>query len=116
LCPAKELIMTDTPSGYSMILTTVSNKDDAAKIAKSLLGGKLAACVQVTPIDSFYTWKGEMANEAEFLLLIKTRSALINETIDEIKRQHPYETPEIVATDFVNGSAKYFSWIDEVTK
>lgn len=101
---------------YGVLLTTVANRDDATKIAKALLAAKLAACVQITPIESFYTWKGEIANENELLLLVKTKTAHFEAAIKSIKSVHPYETPEIVATDFIAGFSGYFSWIDEVTK
>jgi periplasmic divalent cation tolerance protein len=108
--------MATTFHQYSMLMTTTASKDDAKKIAKLVLERRLAACVQIFPIESFYTWKGEMANENEVLLLIKTRRALVDEAISEIKKVHPYETPEILATELVAGFSGYLSWIDEVTK
>jgi len=108
--------MSRSEGKYGVMITTVANKDDAAKLAKLLLSEKLAACVQVMPIESFYTWKGDTANEAELLLLIKTKAALFDKAIKTIKSAHPYETPEIVCTDFIAGFSGYFSWIDEVTK
>lgn len=105
------------PQGkYGVLMTTVANKDDATKVVKMLLSQKLAACVQVMPIESYYTWKGDTANEAELLLLVKTKTAHFDKAIKAIKEIHPYETPEIVATDFIAGFSGYFSWIDEVTK
>lgn len=108
--------MTRLNGEYGMLITTVSSRDDAIKIVEALLAAKLAACVQILPIQSYYTWKGETANEDELLLLIKTRTALFEEIIAEVKKIHPYETPEIVATDFIAGLSDYFEWISEVTK
>lgn len=108
--------MTRELGKYGMVITTTANKDDARKIASVLLKARLSACIQTLAIESLYTWKGEVANEPEFLLLVKTKTSLVNEAIDQIKKIHPYETPEIVATDFVAGFGGYFSWIDEVTK
>ena len=101
---------------YGMLMTTTANKDDAQNMAKALLGEKLAACVQLMPIESYYTWKGAVANEAEILLLIKTRTALFDDAIRAIKAIHPYETPEIVAMLFTKGFPGYFGWIDAVTR
>jgi periplasmic divalent cation tolerance protein len=101
---------------YGVLFTTVASKADASKIAKMLLDEKLAACVQVIPIESYYTWKGETSKGPELLLLIKTTASLFEVAIAFIKKHHPYETPEIVATDFAAGYSGYFSWIEEVTR
>lgn len=107
----------DTPAGHhGLIMTTAANRDDAEKIARALIGEKLAACVQLLPIESFYTWEGALANDAELLLLIKTKKSLFGAAMAAIKAIHTYETPEIVALDFAGGSAGYFAWIDQVTR
>ena len=73
------------PADYGLMLTTTPTRDEAAKIAKLLIDEKLAACVQLMPIESFYVWQGATQNEPETLLLIKTRAALFDRTRD----QHP---------------------------
>lgn len=103
------------PNEYCVVLTTTENKDDAKAIAKALLEAKLAACVQLHPIDSLYTWKGEMAEESEILLLIKTRRELFGRLEESIKANHKYETPEIVQLPIEAGSKEYLGWINEVT-
>ncbi len=90
--------------------------DEAAKIAKLLIDEKLAACVQLLPIESFYVWQGKTQNETELLLLIKTRRALFDTAIARIKELHSYTVPEIVALPFAAGFAGYLNWIDEVTR
>jgi len=104
------------PSDYGMLLTTVPSRDEAVKIADMLLDEKLAACVQLLPIESFYVWDGKTQNEAELLLLIKTRTALFDETIARIKAAHSYSVPQIVGTGFVAGFSGYLDWIDDVTR
>jgi periplasmic divalent cation tolerance protein len=76
---------------------------------------KLAACVQLMSVASRYIWKGETNHQTEIMLLIKTRSALFDTVIARIAAEHPYETPEIVATPFAAGFAGYFEWIAENT-
>lgn len=98
-----------------MLLTTTPNREEAAKIAKLLIDEKLAACVQLLPIESFYTWQGKTQNDAEVLLLVKTRSTLFEAAIARIKTMHSYSVPEIVAMPFSAGFAGYLGWIDEVT-
>lgn len=61
---------------YSIILTTISSEAEAAGLAEMLVAEKLAACVQIMPISSIYTWQGAIQKDSEFLLLIKTTSDL----------------------------------------
>ena len=77
------------PSDYGMLLTTVASRDDATKLARLLIDEKLAACVQLLPIESFYRWDGKTQNEAELLLLIKTRTALFEAAIPVSRRCIP---------------------------
>lgn len=107
--------MSEDPGQFGFVMTTTATKEDAARIAKSLLHDRLAACVQVLPIESYYTWRGETANDAEWLLLIKTRTALFDRAIASIKAAHPYKLPEIVATAFAAGYTDYLDWIASVT-
>ena len=102
-------------SDYGVLLTTTPGREEAAKIAKLLIDEKLAACVQLLPIESFYVWQGKTQNEAEILLLVKTRSALFEAAIARIKAVHSYSVPEIVAMPFTAGFGGYFDWIDSVT-
>jgi len=105
-----------TASDYGVLLTTVPSREEAATIAKILIDEKLAACVQLLPIESFYVWQGKTQNEAEILLLVKTRSALFEPAIARIKAVHSYSVPEIVAMPFAAGFAGYLDWIDQVTE
>jgi uncharacterized protein involved in tolerance to divalent cations len=57
------------------VTTACANDEDAGKIAAALLLRKLAACVQMFPVNSRYVWKGEMREDKEILLLIKCRRA-----------------------------------------
>jgi periplasmic divalent cation tolerance protein len=102
-------------SQFGVLLTTAPSRDEAAKIANLLIGEKLAACVQLLPIESFYVWQGKTQNEAEVLLLVKTRATLFESVITRIKAVHSYSAPEIVATVFTAGFQGYFDWIDDVT-
>ena len=104
------------PSDYGVLLTTAPSRDEAAKIAKLLIDEKLAACVQLVPIESFYVWEGKTQNGAEVLLLVKTRTALFEPAMMRIKEVHPYSVPEIVGTQFLAGFKPYLDWISEVTR
>lgn len=99
---------------YIQLVTTISSKDEADKLASYLVKQRLAACVQVCgPVNSFYHWQGKLENDEEYQLLIKSRLDLYNDLELEIKKNHPYETPEIIALPIVDGSKEYLSWLEE---
>jgi periplasmic divalent cation tolerance protein len=100
---------------YGMLMTTTPSHEDAVRIAKLLVEEKLAACVQLLPIQSYYYWKEKTQTDSETLLLIKTRKVLFETAIARIKDVHRYQVPEIVATDLVAGYQGYFDWMDQVT-
>ncbi len=102
-------------SEHGVLLTTLPSQDDARRLARMLVEEKLAACVQLMPIESFYRWEGKVQNEGEVLLLIKTRTALFTKAIAAIKAAHPYTVPEIVGWPFSAGHLPYLNWIDDVT-
>ena len=102
-------------SGFGVLLTTTPTRDEAQKIARLLIEEKLAACMQLLPIESFYFWQDKTQNEAEILLLIKTRAALFDAATARIKDIHSYTVPEIVALPFAAGFQGYFDWIGQVT-
>ena len=102
-------------SSCAVVLTTVKSPEDARQIAEKLLSERLAACVQMLPIDSLYTWKGEVAADREVLLLVKTRKELYPELEKAIVSVHKYETPEILLLPVASGLPAYLSWMEEVT-
>ena len=97
---------------YIQVFTTTEKKEDAEKIAKTLLEKRLAGCVQIVgPIESTYWWKGNVETAEEWLLFIKTRKNLYEELEKAVKEIHPYETPEIIAMPIVTGSKDYLEWL-----
>jgi len=86
-------------------------------IANILLEKKLVACVNfVTPVISFFSWEGEIDQDDEVLLILKSRADLFeSKLIPAVEALHPYKVPEIIAIPIIMGSEKYLNWIDEVT-
>lgn len=97
------------------MMTTVSSEADADKLANILVTAKAAACVQIMPIRSCYMWDGKVTNDAEYLLLVKTRADLHERVAGLIKQNHSYELPEIISLPIAAGSASYLDWIDAAT-
>lgn len=108
--------MEGTTPSYCVVITSTATREDAELIARHLLAEKLAACVQISPIESFYAWKGDIARENELLLSIKTRARLYERVEEAIRAHHKYEVPEIIQLPIVAGAASYLRWIDEATE
>lgn len=103
-------------SKYAIIITTCANDEDAKIIIDSLLEKKLAACIQLFHVNSFYSWKGDVVNDLESILFIKCKESNFDEINNDIMVNHKYETPEIVKIPITNGFEGYLKWIDEVSK
>jgi len=102
--------------GYILIETTFAEKTDAEKIAKLLLDKNLIACGHFYEITSIYNWKGKAHQENEVLLRVKTKAILFGDCEKLIKKHHPYELPQIVATRIELGSEEFTNWLNESIK
>ena len=101
------------PTCYQIILCTCPNEDTAEKIARLLVSGKQAACVNILPgITSIYLWQEQIESAQEQLLLIKANKSSYQAIETTIKMHHPYELPEIIAVPIENGLPEYLHWID----
>ena len=97
---------------YVQIFTTTGKREDAEKVARTLVQKRLAGCVQIVgPIQSTYWWKNRIESAEEWLCLIKGEKSLYKEVEKTIREIHPYETPEITAVPIVAGSKEYLEWL-----
>lgn len=95
-----------------VVLVTVGNEDEAAHIARSLVSEKLAACVNILPsIRSIYSWQGEICDDPELLLIIKTQKSLFPDLKRRIQELHSYDVAEVIALPVDLGSADYLDWV-----
>jgi periplasmic divalent cation tolerance protein len=102
---------------YAQVMTTVDSEDDAVRLGRSIVGARLAAGVQIVgPIRSLYWWQGDLKDSQEWQLLIKTTAERFPALEEHIKASHSYETPEIIITPIIGGSAEYLRWISEETR
>lgn len=98
-----------------LIQTTCSSKEEATKIAKVLIEEKYAACVQLSQIESFYSWNNEFCCEIETLVNIKTIKENFEKVKSKIKELHSYDLPEIIQLDITNASKEYLKFIGDNT-
>ncbi len=101
---------------YCVVLITTPDEELARRIGDLLIARQLGACVQAMPIDSTYRWSSEIHHEDEVLLLVKTRTALLDELIEHVREAHIYDAPEIIALPIIGGSADYLNWVDDQTR
>ncbi len=101
---------------FVVAVVTVPNEQVGERIARALVEERLAACVNLVPaVRSIYRWKGEVCDEGELLLWIKTREARFPELQERVRSLHPYEIPEIIALPLSQGFPPYLSWVGEET-
>jgi periplasmic divalent cation tolerance protein len=97
-----------------VVFSTFPDADTAARVARTLVDDRLAACVNLLPmVRSIYRWEGKVCDEAETLAVIKTtteRYAALSARITEL---HPYQVPEVIALPLVGGHPPYLAWLAE---
>lgn len=100
-----------------LLLSTTSSREEAHAIARALVEGRLAACVNIVgPIESVYRWKGEIEQSQEFLMLIKTTAERFNAVRERLRELHSYEVPELIQLPIENGLPDYLNWIADSVK
>lgn len=87
---------------------------EASKIAKTLLEKKLVACVNVVSgVKSLYWWKDQLNEDAESLLVMKTKANCYTQLESKLQEIHPYDVPEVLSFDVDKGSDTYISWVHD---
>lgn len=102
--------MTATPA-LLLVLTTVGTRMDAERLARSMVEQRLAACVQLSCIDSVYRWDGQVQQEGEIRLLLKTSAAAYPALEAALRREHPYTLPAIVAVACERAEPEFAAWV-----
>lgn len=101
---------------YVQVTTTTDSRQEAATLAKSAVQERLVACAQlIGPIASTYWWEDEIESAEEWMVMFKTTVPKFQELAGLITDLHSYDTPEIIATPVVAGSADYLRWVSEQT-
>lgn len=99
------------------MLSTVPNEETGQRIARVLVGEGLAACVNLVPrLLSIYRWQGELCEEAECLLLVKTRRERMAALGARLAELHPYSVPEVLTLPVLDGAPSYLAWLSAETR
>jgi periplasmic divalent cation tolerance protein len=95
-----------------VIFVTAGSEAEAETIAKALVEAQLAACVNIlSPMRSIYRWQGQVADDREWLLVIKTRVERFAAVETTVKALHSYQVPEVIALPVVVGAEGYLQWL-----
>lgn len=106
--------LNSTAGDFLLIYCTVPDEKTGEHLSRHLLSKKLIACANLFPPGkSFYEWKGEFQNSSEQVLICKTKKSLYPKLEEEIKKEHPYECPCIIALSISKAHAPFLKWIDE---
>jgi periplasmic divalent cation tolerance protein len=95
-----------------VILCTTDTNEMAQEIAQALVREREAACVNIIPgVRSIYRWQGQVCNELEFLLVIKSSAQRFEAVRSRIRQLHSYQIPEVIALQITAGDADYLGWL-----
>ena len=102
---------------YVMVLTTLPVDADSPGFARSLVEERLAACVNLlAPMESVYRWEGNIEQETERQVVIKTSRDRVAMLWDRIRELHPYDVPEFLVLPIVDGNDAYLRWVADSTQ
>ena len=95
------------------IIFVTSTPEGSEVIARALVGERLAACVNVSAVNSYCMREGEFCSEKEVLLIIKSLTVNVERIIERVKELHDYDLPEIIAIPIIAGDKRYLNWVKE---
>ena len=100
-----------------LVVSSFPDRERARQIGTALIGKQLAACVNLLPsVESIYLWEGKIEDAQETLAFISTTSARYAEVEAEIRAQHPYDVPKIIAIEISSGLPEYLGWIGDACR
>jgi len=106
--------MASAEEAVQVALVTAPDEACARRLARTLVDERLAACVNLVPgLRSVYRYEGTVHEDAEVLLIVKTRADRARELEDRVIELHPYDLPEVIRLDVAGGSPAYLRWLCE---
>ena len=95
-----------------LVLVTHPSKEHAERITRGVIDAKLAACVLVTDVKSFYNWEGKLNKDDEVVTILKTSSDKVEMLEKYIETNHDYDVPVIISFQ-ANANESYGNWLKE---
>ena len=95
---------------------TTNTEREASSLAKKLINGRLAACVNIiSNIRSFYEWEGDIHDDQEHLLIIKSVKENVEKLKEFVEQNHTYEVPEFIVISATDSLPDYLQWVKDAT-
>lgn len=102
--------------GYRILYLTVPNAETGRTLARRMVEERLAACAHLLPAgESFYRWEGKLMEEAEQVIIAKTRADVAEQAIAKIAEWHEYEVPCVLSLPIDVGHQPFLRWIEAET-
>lgn len=99
-----------------VVILCTAAPQEAGAMAQELVKQRLAACINSVPVQSTYRWKGEICNDPELLMIIKTTKEDADKTVAAIRAMHSAEVPEIIVLPVISGYTPYLDWVQQETR
>ena len=94
------------------MLVTHPNKEHAERITRGVIDAKLAACVLVTDVKSFYNWEGKLNQDDEVVTILKTSTDKVTDLEKYIETNHDYDVPAIISFQ-ASANENYGNWLEQ---
>ncbi|PSP79648.1 divalent-cation tolerance protein CutA [Halobacteriales archaeon QS_1_68_20] len=88
-------------------------RDAAEDLARTLVEERLAACVNRVDCRSTYRWDGEIHEDDEEILFVKTTDDAYDSLVERVVDFHPYDVPCVERLDESDVLAEYAQWVDD---
>jgi periplasmic divalent cation tolerance protein len=96
-----------------LVFTTFANNEDATRVVRALVEERLIACGNLLPgARSIYRWQGQVTDQSEVVVMMKTRKQDWTAFLSRLHELHPYDTPECIAVRVAAGAPKYMAWLE----
>ncbi len=100
----------------SLVYVTTAGVAQARRIGRALIEVRMAACVNILDgMRSIYWWNGEIEEAGEAILIIKTRTTLVDSVIKRVKELHDADTPCVLEIAVQSGNREFLDWIENET-
>ena len=95
-----------------VVLMTAPDMEVARELGRRLVEERLAACANIVPgLTSIFNWQGEVKDESEVLMVLKTTGSVVDALVERAASLHPYDVPEVLALPVVDGYRPYLEWV-----
>ena len=101
----------------TITFVTCGSSKEAKTIASALVREHLIACANIVPgVTSVYRWKGKIEQDREWLLILKSKSALSKRLMERVRTLHSYDVPEVLTFPVSGGNPGYLRWVRDSTR